>query len=373
MGIEQQVESARTALTILTKLIHFSHENLNSILKTKSSLLDKILVKEWLSEEQYEDEIAIAFTGILVVALSMHQSQYAHLKDNRANLSPYLWDERGNLTSPYYPKQAKEVLAISAVDASERDNEDPDVYQERLVLAVGTKVMNGELPFQAEILNAIVKKHQPDAYRQYLSNSDNHFRDQARQVKFNNNLSSLRTYITRTESIINSIYRYYYSSTILCQTSQRSFYGIEAGFNGILNRLINVNDTPEKEKFIEGLVALKQATLASFQKEEANFGYDDCATIIRSVSLLAQKVGLNSELTQADVKEFTKATQKYKTSHTFEIALAVIIGAAIGMIGGAAGFIVVGGIAGVSSTMWYTKKEPLNKISSAATEMLPSL
>jgi uridine kinase len=164
---------------------------------------------------------------------------------------------------------------------------------------------------------------------------------------------------------------------------------IEAIFNKALKIAAGGNDTSEKKKFMQGLAALKQATLSRLQKKEANFGLSDCEAIANSALMLATKVGSNT-VTQADVNQFTQATQKYKTSHTFEIVLAVIIGAAMGMIagatigfaaaslpgaivGGVSGLVVGAGIAGVSSTMWHTKQEPLNKLSSAAAEMLPSL
>ncbi len=394
MSIEQKVESAKTALRTSAQLVRFCFETKEFIHHTEESLFAKILAREDLSEEQKENEIDIATAGILVVALSSHRSRYKHVQNKEDHSSPYLWDANGYLKSPYYPMQYKEVLAISGInEPTEQDNEAAGAYNERLVLAVGTKVMNGELPFQPEILNEIFDKHTQDARDElhriveFIRGTLAPRKAEEMEQGLSNDIIALKGYMGAISAKINQTPRYYGTSSILSETATHDAYTIDDIFNKALNTAAG-NDTPEKKKFIEGLVALKQATLASFQKGEANFGFVDCETIANSALTLATKVGSNT-VTQADVNQFTQATQKYKTSHAFAIALAVIVGAVIGMIagaatgfavgnvpgaiiGGVAGLVVGGGIAGVSSTMWYTKKEPLNKISSAATEMVPS-
>ncbi len=395
MSIQRKVDAAKTVLRTASQLVGFCMETKNFIHHTEESLFAKILARDDLSEEQKENEIDITTAGILVVALSSHRSRYKSVQNKEDHLSPYLWDANGYLKSPYYPKQYKEVLAISGINEStEQDNEAADAYNERLVLAVGTKVMNGELPFQPEILNEIFDKHTQDA-RDELHRMVEFFRDKLAPGKaeemeqgLSNNIIALKGYMGAISAKINQTPRYYGTSSILSETATHDAYTIEAIFNRALNTAAAGNDTPEKKKFMEGLVALKQATLASFQKGEANYGFVDCETIANSALTLATKVGSNT-VTQADVNQFTQATQKYKTSHAFAIVLAVIVGAVIGMIAGAAigfavgnvpgaiigvvaGLVVGGSIAGVSSTMWYTKKEPLNKVSSAATEVISS-
>lgn len=392
MSIEQKVKSAKTVLRTSAQLVKFCFEINGFIHQTQESLFAKILARDDLSEAQKENEIDIATTGILVAALSSHQSRYVHVQDKENNLSPYLWDENGYLKSPYYPKQYKEVLAISGInEPTEQDNEAGGAYNERLVLAIGTQVMNGELPFQPEILNDIFDKHTQDAQdefnRMIEAVRSTLVSGQTEELKqsLSNDIAALKGYVDSISAKINKAPRYYVISSILSEAATYDAYKIEVIFNRVLNMAASGNDTPEKKKFVEGVVALKQATLASFQKGETNFGLSDCETIANSALTLATKVGSNT-VTQADVNQFTQATQKYKTSHAFAIALSVVIAAVIGMIagaaigfaiggvpgaiiGGVAGLAVVGGIAGVSSTMWYTKKEPLNKIASAATEM----
>lgn len=393
MSIEKKVESAKTALRTSVQLVRFRFETKEFIHYTEESLFAKILAREDLSEEQKENEIDIATAGILIVALSSHRSRYNQLQNKEDLLSPYLWDENGYLKSPYYPKQCKEVLAICGInEPTEQDNEDAGTYNERLVLAVGTKVMNGELPFQPEILNEIFDKHTQDAHDE-LHRIVEFIRDtlapgkaEEMEQDLSNNIIALKGYMGAISAKINQTPSYYVTSSILSETAPYDAYKIEVVFNRALNTIFIGNETPEKKKFREGLIALKQATLESFCKGAKNFAFADCETIAKSALTLATKVSSNT-VTKADVNKFTQATHKYKTSHTFAIALAVIISAVIGMIagaaigfavgsvpgaiiGGVAGLVVGGGITGVPSTMWYTKKEPLNKISSAATEMV---
>lgn len=190
-------------------------------------------------------------------------------------------------------------------------------------------------------------------------------------------------------SSISDIMPFHLGFNLTSETVNTGYHAIEKIFYDALNIASASNETPDKKKFMDGLNALKRETLANFTTEKANFDFDNSVILANSALSLATKVGSNT-VTQTDVNQFTQATQKYKTSHAFAIALAVIIGAVIGMIagaaigfavgsvpsaiiGGVAGLVVGGGIAGGSSTMWYTKKEPLNKIYSAATEMVPSL
>ena len=159
MSAKDKQQANSKALNTTLTLLEFCIEINNFVLRTYKSLFEKILARKDLSEEEKENQIDIATAGILVFALSsyytLHQSQ-----DNKEDKpSPYLWVESGSLRVPYYPKLQKEVLAISGMnDATESDNENVCEYNERLALAVGTKVMNGELPFQPEILNKIFEK-----------------------------------------------------------------------------------------------------------------------------------------------------------------------------------------------------------------------
>lgn len=165
-------------------------------------------------------------------------------------------------------------------------------------------------------------------------------------------------------------------ANVLNETVNTGYHAIEKIFHDALHVASTSNETPDKKKFMDGLNALKRETLANFTAKKANFDFDNSVIIANSALSLATKVGSNT-VTQAAVNQFTQATQKYKTSHAFAIAFAVIIGAVIGMIagaaigfavgsvpcaiiGGVASLVVGGGIAGGSSTMWYTKKEPLN-------------
>ena len=414
MNIDQKVKSTEKVLGTTSQLISFCVETKTFIHNTQKSLFAKILAKDDLSEEQKKNEIDIATAGILVVALSSHSSRYKYLLDNENNLSPYLWNEKGYLKSAYYPIQYEDVLAISGINESteqdnkaagayyerlvldkidaneptEQDNKAAGAYYERLVLAVGTKVMNGELPFQPNILSEIFDKHTQDALKEMVKYRDfpqDPAKDHTQDLL--NDIAALKEYVSLISAKINKASRSNVISSNFSKTATYDAY-IKSIFNRALNMAATGNDTPEKKKFVEGVAALKQATLASFQKGETNFGLKDCETIAYSALTLATKVGSNT-VTQADVNKFTQATQNYKTSHAFAIALAVMIGAVIGMIagaaigfavggvpgaivGGVAGLVVGDGITGVSSTMWYTKKEPLNKVSSAAAEMVPS-
>lgn len=399
MSTQQKVESAKNALRTAAQLIKFCAETNAFMRHTRKSLFEKILARDDLSQEQKENEIEIATAGILIVALSSHQTRYRYEQKKNDYLSPYLWDANSYLKSPYYPKQQKEVLAISGVNelpepVNEMADEHIETYNERLVLAVGTKVMNGELPFQPEILNKIFDKHTQDTLamydreRQSLLDTLEPAKVEKIKQALSNNITALKEYVRLTALKINQTPRRYYISAILSETVNRTSHTIEAAFNEALNTAVMGNETPEKMKFREGLVALKQATLARFQRGSASFVFDDGETIANNALMLATKVSSNT-VTEADVKQFIKATQKYKTDHTLAIALAVIVGAVIGMVvgaavglavssvpgailGGVAGFGLGAGLAGVSSSMWYIQKEPLNKVSSAAIEVRSS-
>lgn len=192
MSIEEKVVSAETAIQTLLSLVTFCMEHKKFIIDTCEDLFKVILAKKDLAEKQIENEIDIVIAGILVSAFSLHQSKYQYLNVKQNSLSPYLWDEHGDIKSPYYPKQFKEVLALS--DVGEPTNEAGGAYNERLVLAVGAKVMNGELPFQPEILNEIFDSQTQVAYERCF---------EARQPTLLNNITTLKERVSVIATKIN--------------------------------------------------------------------------------------------------------------------------------------------------------------------------
>lgn len=365
MTIEDKVTSARTVLTTLCRFVSFHADDKKLIDYTSNNLFSLILGREDLSEEQKKSEIDIATAGVLVLALSHHHKRFKKIKNIYNKSSPYLFTEYGVVKSPYYIKTYDYVILKSGISqANDQDNEDINKYNETLVMAVGSHVMNGDLPFDTDVLNAIIDKYPLDEIVQNEKDKQN---------------------------LVENIYVFKQFVKVIAQNIKLiPSNEIKESFRKAtsVTRLDALKDVEPQvfARFKLGIIALRNTTLANFRNKETNFNLDNCLAIADSAFTLATKVCSNT-LTQTDIDNFTNKTQKYKTSHTFAIALEIIISAAFGMIigavsgfilgsipgaiiGGVAGLAICGGVSSISCTMWYHKKDPLNVVSSAAKEFI---
>lgn len=344
MSIEKQIEFSKNMLNAVLDLINSCPKHKNFFDKFLCQTLSDINRKR-IEDSLKESQIHLATLGILVIALALDNSRY---KNRTFNGPAHLKNKNGSKT-PFYPLNFEELISVGAFAHTSTsnvtiDNEKPEEFVTcGLVGDIANKIMLGELPFERENLIKMLGK--------CFSNHD-------KPCPY---YSNIITFLESTKEKMQLRYWHVLSTPLTY-------------FN------------PPNDAFTKAFYDLRNALDENFDKDENNFPLSKCMAIAEAASNLAEKAR-NKTLTKEDINQFKIFAQQYKKSHTLAIALAAVIGALIGMvagaaagfalggipgalIGGAAGMVIGSGITGVSSTMWYVKKEPLNKVADAATKYL---
>jgi hypothetical protein len=360
--VQTKIEAAKKAKQTMSRLLDFGNGAV--IFEYMDPLFASIAARSDWTDQQKEVVIDMTTMGIFITALSVHKG-----------VTQTQGYSRGD-----YPRLVKTA---------------------RLVQTVGIKAMKGERPFPSKDFIVIIDKYtarylearlnfiERFIWRAHPNNmpTDAQCVEIKEEVTENvmDDVATLKQFMIDLETKIDL------SALVDLETNISSpavvdLDAIEARFQEAIEAVDLNNPTPLLMKFVDGLIALKRTTSANFSTKKTNFDPDECMTLANSALALARKVQSGS-LTQADVYEFTKVTQPYRTCNVLAAALAAIIGAVVGMIAGAAvgfvvggvpgailggvsGLVAGGGLAGLSFTMWHMNNQPLNKISAAATDIV---
>lgn len=350
MSIEISIQSSKIMIEAMRLLMRFSKED-NDVMDLCRGVFDKI--KSWdNSISEKESKYGEATIGIIVGAICLYYTRYELSKDKNMRPNAYLWyiDHNQFYKSKYYPIKFEKMLKVCNI--SQTKTETKEEFYQRLVLTIGSKVMQGKLPFPAETFTEIFDTR--------------HKLNTEYSAEFYVSSQSLEA----LKNFVHSV-----SVQVQSEPERDPRLIIEKKFDSAINEITClVNRTQNEEKFLLALCGLKCRTVANFKNKQKNFNFDESLFLADSVNELASKVKLarvtRNILTQSDIDNFVRITGKYRTCSFLAVILTTVVSTlvailAFNLVSGA----VVGGFA-LAFTMWYHRTDPLHKVGSQATEII---